>query len=58
MVATAAALHHQGTVGVVGIEEFGHGTPRELKTLMLCKQRASWAPEAAMDEGWRFFMPT
>jgi hypothetical protein len=29
VVAATAALHHQGAVSVVGIEELGHGTPRE-----------------------------
>ena len=26
--AAAAALEHQGTVGIIGREEFGHGVPR------------------------------
>ncbi len=32
VVAPAAALHHERAIGVVGIEEFGHGAPRELMT--------------------------
>jgi hypothetical protein len=41
VVASARALHHEWTVGVVGVEEFGHDAPRELMTGASCKLRAS-----------------
>jgi hypothetical protein len=32
VVSTATALEHQRTIGIEGIEKFGHGAPLELKT--------------------------
>jgi hypothetical protein len=50
MVAPAGALEHQGTVGIVRREKFGHGTPRRVGCVIHRKLRASCGVMAAGGE--------